>query len=256
MPPFPLRTTRQASAEVRRRAVPEGWHRDDRHAVGFSGVSEGKEPGDGPPRPLFFDWTVGGLMFVGVAITIQAVFHLKAGSAAEWVSALATVAALAAAVYAGQAAWRQLRIQQRALFEQAHDKETGQARLVAGWVSTVHVARNSTTNQIIGMSGLDVALRNASELPVYELSGWVQDRETGGSAAKAPFSIQVLEPAATPAKETISMPPGTLFDLTALGDLEEHKLPSAFEVEFDFRDSAGKWWHRTGTGGLSAVEPA
>ncbi|HEY0888694.1 MAG TPA: hypothetical protein VGE38_03665 [Nocardioides sp.] len=218
-------------------------------------MSEGKEPGDGPSRPLLLDWTVGGLMFVGVAITIQAVFHLEAGSAAEWVSALATVAALAAAVYAGQAAWRQLRIQQRALFEQAHDKETGQARLVAGWVSTIHVARNLSTNQIIGMFGLDVALRNASELPVYELSGWVQDRETGGSVARAPFSIQVLEPAATPAKETILMRTG-LLDLTALGDPEEHKLPSAFEVEFDFRDSAGKWWHRSGAGGLSAVEPA
>lgn len=192
-------------------------------------------------------------MFCSLALTLHVLLGLEPGSTAEWVTAIATIAALAAAVCAARAAWHQLRMQQRTGQALAAEQEAAQARLIAGWVSTIHVARHADTGGVVAFTGLDVTLRNASELPVYEVNGWVRDRKTQGSLAKAPFSVEVLEPASTPISETLAMPARTALSVEAFGGVEEGRLPSQSEVEFKFRDAVGKWWLRAGSGALSKV---
>ncbi|MDT0185697.1 hypothetical protein Q9S36_36475 [Microbacterium sp. ARD31] len=212
------------------------------------------EDGDPRARPSMIDWVMGGLMFLGLAITLHILFGLASGSTADWVTAIATVAALAAAAQAAQVAWQQLRMQQRSAAELAAERDAAQAGLVAGWVSVVHVARNVSTGRVVAFTGLDVTLRNASDLPVYQLQGWIRDRKTGGSLAEAPFSIQVLEPSAEPVSEKLSMPTGTMLSVEVFGEIDEEDLPSQFHVEFEFRDSLGRWWHRGGLGRLTRSE--
>lgn len=102
-----------------------------------------------------------------------------AGTVAEWVTASATIAALAAAVYAGVQAARVVRIEQRR-------DDSAQARHVAAWGGAIELTTDrpvtfrspgqprpqGETEPNIVLARFAATVRNASPLPVF--NAWLQ----------------------------------------------------------------------------------
>lgn len=110
--------------------------------------------------------------------------------------------------------------------ERAGEVRRLQATGVSGWVGEVLTPTSHPT--------FVVSLRNASELPVYDVVSIVSV-----GSANASISIGVLPPAAVPLERSVSLL------LPAGASVTEVSL------SLSFRDSAGARWLRSGSGLLS-----
>jgi len=152
------------------------------------------------------------------------------GDVATWVGAGVSLLALAAAVVGAVQAFRVLGIERKRdlVYAKESAERAGEARRMQATGVCVWIGEVGTPS---AHSILVVSLRNASELPVYDV---VADVAIG--SATASISLSVLPPAPVPLERPISLvlPPGA----------------SAQEVslELRFRDSAGVRWRRSGSG--------
>jgi hypothetical protein len=160
---------------------------------------------------------------------------LQWGDVPAWISAIVSLLALCSAVVGVTQAWRVLKLQraadQRALEELSKrlgEERRAQAAKVSAWVSTVHD----------GAATVAVAnVRNASELPVYDLTARVH---LDGRVTET-LDIGVLPPDIEPLHRP----------LTASG-----RPADPWGVELAFRDSAGLVWRRGPQGALTETDAA
>lgn len=129
---------------------------------------------------LVFGGITLGLCGVGLILVLGMAFKIEGGSAADWVAATATIAAVVAAVYAGVWAKRAYEIEEKRQRDAEIREWMAQASQVAAWfvcfvdytgnpenptskVSEHRVLRNHTPDEAA------VQLRNLSSIPVSEV---------------------------------------------------------------------------------------
>ncbi|USX56215.1 hypothetical protein [Lentzea sp. HUAS12] len=156
------------------------------------------------------------------------------GNVPSWASAFVSLLALCSAVFAATQAWRALKIQQAGdrraeaeLRKRLDEEQRAQAAKVSAWVSMV---RDSTTDTAIAN------VRNASELPVYDLTAQIC---LDGRMVET-LDAGVLPPNSEPLRRP----------LTSSG-----RSVDRWGVTLTFRDSAGLSWHRGQDGALTKVNP-
>lgn len=113
------------------------------------------------------------------------------GSAAEWVSAIATVGALGAAVAAGRTAKSLYDIERKRDLEQSEAAARADAAQVHAWTASWYDERDSRTDGLV--------ITNGSNRPVFgmrvESQGYRQER-------KAPLALTIVPPGEYFVKET------------------------------------------------------
>jgi len=143
------------------------------------------------------------------------------GSAPAWFGAVVTSLAflIAASAYA----------------RQRSDRRTEQARAVCCWPVEVAPLRTTTERGVeIGPGkgrSVRVTVRNASELPVYEVSVWVH------------FDYR-LDSSMMGSHERVIVPPGDTDVWADWIELPEGGLADMPYVDLTFRDAAGSRWQR------------
>jgi hypothetical protein len=163
------------------------------------------------------------------------------GSVAEWVSAVAALGALGAAVYAGIAAWRLYRIESARDGAADAERRQLQARQVSAWVAV------AVEEESVRSSGIEII--NGSSAPVYDLAIQVNG-ETG--AAQHPLTLTVLPPgrffaAKDPTYHWTFPDPAEAIGLS----LRPVAKSTKWRVEhLKFRDSANVHWTRDADGVL------
>lgn len=162
-----------------------------------------------------------------------------------WVTALATVAAVVAAVRAGRTAKR-LYDREAARDQRVLDNaEHAQADLVAAWVTFNSDPLTPTQAQKLPTAfrarGWVCRLRNASNVPVYDLHAVIE--APGGQERARPEPIATLPPG-PPQDYPV---PDISHALDPTND-ENYRL---LRVSIRFTDAAGRRWHRSGAGELS-----
>jgi hypothetical protein len=161
--------------------------------------------------------------------------RLDWGDVPTWVSASISLLALMAATAAAVGAFRLYSVErankQRAeaeIAQRAVEQRRTQAAQVACWMGSVHdrAGRGSV---------LVVNLRNASELPVYD----VMIEVTANTSEPTLVTLPVLPPGATPVERPVP------------GPADVHGQPNPCSVTMRFRDSAGVVWRRGQDGTLT-----
>lgn len=156
---------------------------------------------------------------------------------ASVVSALATVGALGAAIYAGLWAARVAKIEFRRDHQADEDARRAQAVEVSAWV----------TWQNIGIGGYQygaflemVVLSNGSSQPIYEF--WLRVHvKVGQTWSESVAKSGPIVPPREQMKQNIER-----FGVPMQG-------PSEALVEMWFRDAANAWWHRDQHGVLTGI---
>lgn len=119
-------------------------------------------------RRYLLEGTLVALLILGPSMAVALALDIEQGSIAEWVSAVATLAAVIAAVYAGVQARQLLRTEQRRDVQRDRLARRAQADLVAAWPATPTVAMQKMGDDAFLTLGSlpGVWVRNASPLPV------------------------------------------------------------------------------------------
>jgi hypothetical protein len=166
------------------------------------------------------------------AVSLQSVFeNLDLGDVPTW---LATIGAAFAAAFA----FRALRVEQRRDDRQEIADASAQAEQVAAWVAENVQQRPGGARA----KTMVVALRNASDLPAYDVTLTVL--AIGGSTDLE--TIPVLPPGET----SIILPRDIV--LPVLGGIPGRaNFPRDVSVRMLFRDAAGRHWLRDEKGALS-----
>ncbi|MBW0089663.1 hypothetical protein I4I73_02115 [Pseudonocardia sp. KRD-184] len=162
------------------------------------------------------------------------------GSVPDWISAIATVGALVAAVVAGWAAYQQLTMLKNDARKRQRLEDQADAAGVAIWV------RVGTKDKLPLIRYI-----NRSGMPIFELTVWIDTPD---------HRFRIYRTVAGPAFDTREMRQGTT-ELRAIaarlnyepdwnGLLDETHLRCASR----FRDSANKWWFRDFNGTLSGAK--
>lgn len=107
------------------------------------------------------------------------------GNAAEWVSAIASVGALLAAVVAGYAAWRLYRVESERDKVAAWRRLSEQARLVPAWIAVVVDDEGR-----VASTGLMVV--NRAESPIFDIRISATDKES--DLIRTPAKMAMLPP--------------------------------------------------------------
>lgn len=215
--------------------------------------------------------TLGGTAAVmAVVIGSGLIVGADAGSMADWVAALATVAAFCAAVVAARYAAGAFRLERGREAQLLRAQRSAQAALVAAWpdrfLPNWEQQHSGPDLRVEGIRGAVAMLRNASDVPVTGIHvdfsvvhafadaiAAADIRHLGGS------DLAVLPPGQGPqelrwAADGVVMVPG----VPTLGDGDDypdHGIydPGRLLVTITFRDAAGVLWHRDRAGHLSEV---
>jgi hypothetical protein len=218
--------------------------------------------------------TLGGTAGVmAVVICSGLIFGAEAGSMADWVAAVATVAAFCAAVLAARYAAGAFSLERGREAQILQGRRTAQAALVAAWpdrfVPNWEQQHSGPDLRVPGIRGAVAMLRNASDVPV---TGIHVDFDVVNAYADAiaPADIRHLGgvdlavlPPGQELKELrwvaddVLMVPGvpTLGDESDYPDFGVYD-PGRLLVTITFRDAAGVLWHRDPAGHLSEVVEA
>lgn len=150
----------------------------------MSGVRKTNLPStSGAGHPYLLEGVLVSLLVLGPAVAIAVAMDAGAGSVADWVGALSTLAAFIAAVAATRYAARAFFIEQQRDLDRLAAETRAQASLVAAW-SDYEVERQvglepamggSAHEPFVGVPVLDLferVARNASRLPVSNF--WIQ----------------------------------------------------------------------------------
>lgn len=223
-------------------------------------------------RTTYAALATGMIVGVGMVIVIGVATETEAGSMADWVAAMATVAAFGAAVLAARYAAGAFALEtgRDAQFLATHRRS--QAALVAAWPERFlpHWDHHpdGTSTVVEGISGGVAMLRNASDVPVTNVHvdftviltyadgiAETQTKYLGGE------DMAILPPSAEPREirwwsdaPTAVMIPG----VPTLGDGQDYPDhgtydPARLVVDITFRDASGILWHRDHSGRLSEV---
>jgi hypothetical protein len=135
-----------------------------------------------------------------------------------------------------------------AFMRQTADRRTEQARQVCCWPVEVRSLRTHTERGVpIGSGGgqsVRVRVRNASELPVYEVSVWVHFSYSPDAGSMG-------------SQERVIVPPGDTDVWADWVELPKSGLADDPYVDLSFRDSAGRRWQRLhdGSFGPDRISP-
>lgn len=199
------------------------------------------------------------------------------GSLADWISAIATVAATVAAVFAGFYAYKALRIEQAGDAERHEDRRRAQAEQVNAWAEHIRPDPRSPGFNTTGSNGvvqnssghdgvrLVVKLQNLSNAPVYAVRiGFILGRRPregevpdGVHPPKRPLYAdwEFLLP---PTDEPLVL---VEFNWRAMQAWQEWRLRQESMnhmdarpyVELTFQDGSGTWWLRDACGRLTDI---
>jgi hypothetical protein len=194
--------------------------------------------------------TLVSLLILGPAICIGIVADARWGSIAEWVAALATLAAFIAAVIAARFAARALAIEQDREADRQEGEKRAQAALVSAWIEVEYEVRGDGSRAAV--KGLTCLLRNASAVPVHDVKViGLLDRRTKEARTREVFrdvELSTLPPSADPVVKEIGGPgPG---GLVAFVDSAARSARIAARCTMEFTDSSGRRWVRWPDGQL------
>ncbi len=169
--------------------------------------------------------------------------NLPPGNWPEWLAAVGTVGALAAALAQIEVARRRLRTDRK---EQLARERRAQAELVSAWIGDVRTS-NDFDMKIGGPSdtATNLELSNASGSPVYRAVLSIVDIQGTGwkGQGKAPDGYQFC----------VSIIPPGRFHLTIRRGFGAG-MGIHWEVELSFTDAAGQHWVRRASGLLEELD--
>lgn len=226
---------------------------------------------------LLVGLVLGGAVVFLVAVAAGAALDAEPGSLADWIAAVATFAALIAASYAAVQTSRTFRLEQNRDRQRDRAVRQRQAELVAVWagrithrgpLNTVTFAPGSSVGQttrgpgVVYPESIPVTIRNASEVPVYDLT---VDVYIGDSKVEEPVlggRYKVVD-----VQNGLAVL-GTLADVEVVTpELVESMVrvietrpgaddePSPIVIGWSFRDNAGVRWSRLPGGRLEEQTP-
>lgn len=166
------------------------------------------------------------------------------GDVPSWLSALATAAALVAAVKAWRAAAAVVMIERQRDADRADTEQRQQADRVATWPSLVL----SDPSDPRSPPRWGVAVRNASGLPIYQVH--IEHEPITRHAGALAVIFEVVPPG------TFLLSERRLYRLSRADRLlrvgVDEALPDrGYQVALTFTDAAGRTWHRDVRGALS-----
>jgi hypothetical protein len=170
-----------------------------------------------------------------------------ADGAPNWLTAIATWGALVAAVFAGVTAKRLYDADRERDLKAAVAERSRQASQVVGWASWTNYSRVALKLPEGGTSRVNLAVRNASGVPVYDVSVdyWCRGEHLGGQ------TFSVLSP-------TGEDPHHREIKAAGVGALvAKPRDPDArldIRVAIEFTDALGVRWRRDPAGRLSELE--
>jgi hypothetical protein len=222
-------------------------------------------------RTTYAALAIGILVVFGVAITIGLFTEAEAGSMADWVAAVATVAAFGAAILAARYAAGAFELESGRDAQFLAVQRRSQAALVAAWpdkfIPHWDHHPDGTSTIVEGITGGIAMLRNASDVPVTNvhvdftvilahadgLAG-AETRYLGGE------DLAVLPPSTEPREIRWSIAPTAVMipGVPTLGDGQDYPDhgtydPARLMVDITFRDATGVLWHRDHAGRLTEV---
>lgn len=200
------------------------------------------------------------VLVLGPSVAVGMALNADAGNIADWVAAVSTTLALGAAVVAARVAFQTL---DRELMKDGR----GQAEMVSAWAAAPmqwvaddvgHVEGQNDVSEAdefaVQVGGVDVRLRNASELPVTNVKLAVElilDHD----AAPIPFAerrtIPVVPPGVSPQSVVVMADDPIARDQFV--DLHTTVLNRVI-LRLRFTDAAGMEWLRTIPGELAPFE--
>ena len=220
----------------------------------------------------FYVMLVGGVLaIVAIAVVVGLFTDADDGSTADWMAAIATVAALVAAVVAARYAAGAFDLE-RSRDEQVFlERKTAQAALVAAWperfIPNQDQEHDGSMTVVEGIVGAIAMLRNASNVPVTDVHldfTVVLERADGHSDAQfrhlGGVDIAVLPPTSETVEARWVSTSGAVMipGVPTSGDGLDYPHygtydPSHLIVDIAFRDAAGVRWHRDRVGRLGEV---
>jgi hypothetical protein len=181
----------------------------------------------------------------------------------DWLEAVSTLAAVLAAMYAGlyaANAWK-LEIERETRWIQQQQRE--QASLIAGWPGELRrnvIGQDAMGGpQYDGYAGVDINLRNASDVPVTRVRADVTLVIDVKSSApvRIPFGARevarLLEPATHPVSMHVDADTPVDPSMYRPGGVE---IDCWCEIALSFRDASGRDWKRLADGQLLLVQGA
>lgn len=214
------------------------------------------QPNDDLPGYAVLVIAAAGLIVFAAAF-VGHLMGADAGSYADWLAAIATLAAFAAASIAGWFAHRALRVEQAR--DRARDdlQTRSQAELVAAWVQMVWFKAGgaTTTPTKFVPSEYQLFLRNASELPVLVVTAVISARvhRPGGQAVHrlGTMTLEILAPSGQAERRDLGQ--GVQEKIEALNQAlgEDERLSVTAGIAFT--DTGGRHWIREDDG---VLEPA
>jgi len=207
----------------------------------------------------------GASAIVIVAVVIGFLTDAKAGSYADWLAALATLAAFGAATVAGWYAHRALMV------EQARDERRGQddrarerrelraqAERVAAWATNPLAAK---TDGQYERPKIEILVRNATDLPITDavmrLSARIGPRGAlsgqGAFVSMGSITEILVPPSDAPLRSALD--PGLADIVRDLMNSNSNEHIS-IQVELTFTDASGRVWVRHQDGTLTGGNPS
>lgn len=165
---------------------------------------------------------------------------------ANWITAITTAFALAAAIWAGTTARRLYEIEQQRDVDRAQTEERRQAELVAGWVSWTDQPRVALQLPDGRTSRANLALQNVSAVPVYD----VEVRYDEGHRGLGTQWFHILSPTGTSTHYRQIKCEGVGAFLAQPRPAEDRV---DIRVAISFTDAQGTRWTRETSGRLSKV---
>jgi hypothetical protein len=200
------------------------------------------------------DATLASLLILGPAISIGIATDARWGSIAEWVAALATVAAFFAAIVAARFAARALKIEQGREADRLDGAIKAQASLVSAWIEVGYEVRADGSRA--AAESVTCFLRNASELPVHDIKViGLLDRRTKEVSSRETFrgvELSILPPSKEPIAKDLGGPHSG--GLVSFVDSAARAARIAPRCTLEFTDSSGRRWVRYPSGELE-VDP-
>lgn len=150
----------------------------------------------------------GGLLLLGTGLCLGLVAGADAGTFPDWIAATATVAAFSAAAVAAWYAYGALKVEELREDRWLATQRQAQASLIAAWPGELQhhwIGHDEMGGSIVkGYEGVEVKLRNASDVPVTAVrvdATLVVDRRSD-SPVRLHLGLReiakILEPAAEP----------------------------------------------------------
>lgn len=174
--------------------------------------------------------------------------NLSVADAPDWITAAATVLALGGALWAGVTATKLYKIERKREADRDEAAERQQANLVAAWVSWTDQPNVAMSLPDGRTSRANLALQNASPVPVYD----VEVEYSEGEEALGSQKFHVLSP-------TGPKPHHREIKSVGVGDLLARPRPRDARVDMRvaiaLTDARGARWERTTHGQLARISP-